>query len=113
MVEVALLPPVKPEPPAPTAASPAATAATTGGFGVQLAASPEEADAQRLLSKISREQEELLGAYPLQIIRAEIEGKGTFYRVRTQPFGDRSQAGALCSALKGAGQDCFVFPLGR
>jgi hypothetical protein len=120
MVELAVLPPVKPEPPAPApapapapTATPTATVARTGEFGVQLAASPVEADARRLLSKISEEQEELLGAYPLEIIRAEIEGKGTFYRVRTLPFGDRSQASALCSALKGAGQDCFVFPLGR
>jgi cell division protein FtsN len=124
MVELAVLPPVKPSPPpapvveapaaAPTAGQPASqpaasVSAGTGEFGVQVAASQDPADAERLRGLIAERQASLLSDYGLTIVKAEIEDKGVYYRVRTPAFGDRSAAGSLCQSLKASGQDCFVF----
>ena len=42
------------------------------------------------------------------IRRAELGGKGTYYRAMVGPFTSREQAVQLCSSLKAAGGDCVV-----
>ena len=76
---------------------------------MQVAASQDQADAERLRGLIAERQASLLSAYGLTIVEAEIEGKGIYYRVRTPAFGSRSAASGLCQSLKASGQDCFVF----
>ena len=49
----------------------------------------------------------VLGGRNLVIQTAEIEGKGTYHRVRL-PAGSKDEANALCSNLKSAGGSCFV-----
>jgi hypothetical protein len=41
------------------------------------------------------------------IVKAEIAGKGTFWRVRV-PAGSRNEAVKLCESYKSAGGSCFV-----
>ena len=48
-----------------------------------------------------------MGGKGVTIVKAEISGKGTFYRVRV-PAGSRSDAQALCEKYKAAGGNCFV-----
>ena len=49
----------------------------------------------------------LFGGRAITIQQAEIEGRGTFHRVRVAAS-DRQDAIALCEALKRAGGSCFV-----
>jgi hypothetical protein len=80
-----------------------------GDFGVQVAASQDPAEAERLRELIAERQTSLLSDYELTIVKADIEGKGVYYRVRIPAFGNRSVAAGLCQSLKASGQDCFVF----
>ena len=92
---------------APAAASPAVTTGSTDGFVVQLAALPSEADARATATSLSQQYGGLIGSRGLVIQRADIEGRGTFYRVRVAA-NDRADANGLCNQIKSAGGNCFV-----
>ena len=50
---------------------------------------------------------EVIGGKGVNIVKAEIAGKGTFWRVRV-PAGSRGDAVSLCESYKAAGGNCFV-----
>jgi hypothetical protein len=96
---------------APAAEAPATEAPpaqpASGGFVMQIASQPSEAAAQASLVDLSKRFGNILGGRAYTIQRAEVPGKGTFYRLRIDA-GSRSEANALCQRYKAAGGSCFV-----
>lgn len=96
--------------PATTAAVPAARqpAAPRGGssYGVQLASSPVEADANAAFAKLKRRYPAQLGPYTATVHRAET-GDKPVYRVRVGGM-TQDEAKALCTQLQSAGGACLV-----
>jgi hypothetical protein len=93
-----------------TASAPAPTVATEAPstpFSVQMASLPTEADAQQSARALTNRFGNVLGGRSLVIRRAEIEGKGTYYRVRVGAD-SRAEANTLCGQIKSAGGSCFV-----
>lgn len=88
------------------ALEPAASAAA-GGYSMQIASQPSEAAAQSSYQALARRYGNVLGGRTANIVKAEIAGKGTFWRVRV-PAGNRNEAVRLCEQYKSAGGNCFV-----
>jgi cell division septation protein DedD len=98
--EPAAEPEAEPEPAQPAAER-------DGAYAVQLAAFRDEAGARAAWDRFRERYPELLGDLQLLLQRTEIEGRGTFWRVRTGPFQQKSAADGLCAKLKDRGQDCL------
>ncbi|MCK3777654.1 SPOR domain-containing protein [Ensifer sesbaniae] len=79
----------------------------TGGYYIQVASLPSEAEAQKSYNSLSSKFGSVIGGRGVDIRKAEIAGKGTYYRVRI-PAGSKEEANALCSKYKGAGGSCLV-----
>lgn len=102
-------------PTAPAAAPASAPAAQNtqvaslgqGGYVIQIASLPSQADAQRSYQNLSNKFGSVIGGRGVDIKAAEIAGKGTFYRVRI-PAGSKEQAVALCEKYRAAGGSCLV-----
>jgi hypothetical protein len=102
--------------PAPTTATPARSAPTrvasapggNGSYLVQVSSQRSEADAQAAFRSIKSKYSSVLGDRQPVIRRAELAGRGTYYRAMVGPFSTRDQAIQLCSSLKAAGGDCVV-----
>ncbi|WP_104667273.1 SPOR domain-containing protein [Ensifer adhaerens] len=78
-----------------------------GGYFIQVASLPSEAEAQKSYNSLSNKFGSVIGGRGVDIRKAEIAGKGTYYRVRI-PAGSKEEANALCSKYKGAGGSCLV-----
>ena len=96
--------------PATTAALPAASqpAAAKGGaaFGVQLASSTVEADANAAFAKLKKKYPAQLGPYTATVHKAET-GDKPVYRVRVGGM-TQDEAKGLCAQLQSAGGTCLV-----
>jgi hypothetical protein len=90
--------------PATAAAKPAASA---GGYAIQIASTPTAEDAQKSYANLSRRFGNVIGGRGVDIRRADVPGKGTFYRVRINA-GSKENAVELCTKYKAAGGSCFV-----
>ncbi|MCA1969782.1 MAG: SPOR domain-containing protein, partial [Rhizobium sp.] len=97
--------------PAPAAAAPEPAAAqpapAAGGYYMQVASLPSEAEAEKSYRNISAKFGSVVGGRAYEIKRAEIAGKGTYYRVRISA-GTKAEAQALCERYKSAGGSCLV-----
>lgn len=90
------------------AATPAATSTpSAGGYYIQIASLPSQAEAQKSYQNMSTKFGSVIGGRGVDIKAAEIAGKGTFYRVRI-PAGDKNEAVALCEKFRSAGGSCLV-----
>lgn len=98
---------VKPDQVAAIDTTATATAATTGAWSMQIASQPSEAAAQSTYQDLARRYGAVLGGRSVNIVKAEIAGKGTFWRVRV-PAETRNDAVNLCNSYKAAGGNCFV-----
>ncbi|WP_348270779.1 SPOR domain-containing protein [Rhizobium sp. Root1212] len=78
-----------------------------GSYVIQIASLPSEAEAQTSYNKLSGKFGSVIGGRGVDIKKAEIAGKGTYYRVRI-PAGSKDDANALCSRYKSAGGSCLV-----
>ena len=85
----------------------AATSTAGGGWSMQIASQPNEAAAQSSYQNLVRRYASVLEGRPVNIVKADIAGKGTFWRVRV-PADSRNDAIALCETYKAAGGNCFV-----
>jgi hypothetical protein len=83
-----------------------ATAAASG-WAMQIASQPSAAAAQTNYQRLAHRYGSVLGGHGVDIVKAEIAGKGTYYRVRV-PASSREEAIALCTKYKAAGGNCFV-----
>ena len=104
--------PAAPEQPAaaePAAPAPApAPQIAAGDFLIQLASLTSQDAAQRAWSTLQQKHASLLGDMALNIQEANIEGKGTYYRVQAGPLPNRATADDMCARLKAEQQDCIV-----
>ncbi|GHC62850.1 SPOR domain-containing protein [Limoniibacter endophyticus] len=89
-------------PPAAPQAAPAA-----GEWSIQIASQPSREAAQASYNSLAQRYSSILGSRSYNIVAAQIEGRGTFYRVRING-GTRDQAVRLCEQYKAAGGSCFV-----
>ncbi len=85
----------------------AASAAGGGSWSMQIASQPTVESAQSTYQDLQRRYGSVLAGHTANIVKAEIAGKGTFYRVRV-PAQSRNDAINLCSSYKAAGGNCFV-----
>ncbi|MDQ1183238.1 SPOR domain-containing protein [Agrobacterium larrymoorei] len=93
---------------APAAATAAATSTpSSGGYYIQIASLPSQAEAQKSYQNMSAKFGSVIGGRGVDIKAAEIAGKGTFYRVRI-PAGDKNEAAALCERFRSAGGSCLI-----
>lgn len=105
---VAEAPVAEPAAEAPVADAPAKAAPASGGaYVVQLLALRDEASAKAAWSKLTVKYGSLAD-HALDIEKADLGDKGTFYRVRAAGFTSKSSATSFCANLKKAGQDCMV-----
>lgn len=82
-------------------------AVAPGSYVIQIASLPSEAEAQKSYNSLSSRFSSVIGGRGVDIKKAEIPNKGTFFRVRI-PVGSREEANALCSRYKSAGGSCLV-----
>ena len=92
---------------AEAAPTPAPAAEASGSWSVQIASQPTAEAAQTSYQNMARRYAEILGGHAANIVKADIAGKGTYYRVRIASS-SKDDAIALCTKLKAAGGNCFV-----
>lgn len=98
---------------APVAAAPvsapaaAAPAGAVSEWSMQIASQPTAEGAQSTYQDLARRYGSVLEGRGVNIVRADIEGRGTYYRVRI-PASSRDEAIQLCTRYKAAGGSCFV-----
>lgn len=98
------------EPQQVASAANAATSASsqaTSEWSMQIASQPSAESAQATYQDLARQYGNLLEGRGVNIVRAEIDGRGTFYRVRI-PASTRDEAVQLCTQYQSAGGSCFV-----
>ncbi|KUM27881.1 sporulation protein [Mesorhizobium loti] len=86
---------------------PATASAGGGSWSMQIASQPTVESAQSTYQDLQRRYGSVLSGRTANIVKAEIAGKGTFYRVRV-PAQSRNDAINLCTSYKAAGGTCFV-----
>jgi hypothetical protein len=74
---------------------------------VQIASLPSEADAQKSQANLKVKFASVIGNHPLEIRKADIAGKGTYYRVRVVA-GSKDEAAAICERYRTAGGTCLI-----
>lgn len=77
-------------------------------FLIQLSAQTNETVARNLWNKMSDKHADVLGNLTPYIIKVQIDGKGTIYRVRAGGFGNRKAGSRLCDRLKRRSVSCYV-----
>jgi hypothetical protein len=92
---------------AASAAQAAVTAQPASAWSVQIASQPSAEAARASYEELARRYGSLLQGKGVNIVRADIAGKGTYYRVRI-PAESRAEAISLCERYKAAGGACFV-----
>ncbi|GAB4351104.1 MAG: hypothetical protein Kow0026_07900 [Oricola sp.] len=100
----AVAPQQQAEPPAQPAPQQAVPA---GAYTVQIASQPSAELARKSAADLSRVYANLIGNRQVAIQQAEIEGRGTYHRVRIVA-NSRQDAVALCERIKQEGGSCFV-----
>ncbi|AVA21397.1 MULTISPECIES: SPOR domain-containing protein [unclassified Rhizobium] len=93
--------------PAAAQAAPAASASASGAYGVQIASLPSEAEAQKSQANLKVKFASVIGGHPLEIRKADIAGKGTYYRVRVVA-GSKDEAADICQRYRAAGGTCLI-----
>jgi hypothetical protein len=91
--------------PPPAAAAPKVPAA--GDYVIQLGAVRAADSADKEWGRIQKANHDLLEALKSDITRVELEGKGTFWRVRAGPLSEAA-ARQLCAELSSRGQGCIL-----
>lgn len=102
-------PPAAPPPAEETVAALSIPAPTAdGSWVVQIGSFRTEEEAESAwVNFITGFSDIAAGASP-DIQSAEIEGRGTYHRLRISAFAGRDEAAAFCAALQGRGQDCYA-----
>lgn len=92
-------------PPAPVAAAPKAVSG--GAFVVQLGALRTQEDADKEWVRLKKANADVLGSLASDIMKVDIAGKGTFFRLRAGPLDDAA-AKAACEELGKRKVGCIV-----
>ncbi|WP_300530015.1 SPOR domain-containing protein [Maricaulis sp.] len=80
----------------------------TGGWVVQIASFRAEAEAEAAWLAFQGRFSDIASGLGPDVQAAEIEGRGTYYRLRIAAFTSRDAATSFCSTLQSRGQDCLV-----
>ncbi len=91
----------------PAAAQAQPTTAAPGSYGVQIASLPSEAEAKKSYASLSKKFGGVLAGMPYEIRKADIAGKGTYYRLRITA-GSKEEAAAICEKYRAAGGSCLI-----
>ena len=96
--------------PAPVQSPARAPAPATGSsdWVVQIASLRSQAEAQASYDAVAAKVPNILSSYSADIRRVDLAEKGIYFRARASGFADRDAANRTCTALKAAGQACFV-----
>jgi hypothetical protein len=86
----------------------AAKPSSKGAYVVQLFALKDEAAARSSWTKLMKKHGDVLSGHALDIEKADLGDKGTWYRVRAAGFTTKAAANSACAKLKASGQDCMV-----
>jgi cell division septation protein DedD len=78
------------------------------GYRIQLAALRSEPEAQATWKRLASRHKNFLGNRQPNIVRTELGGLGTFYRVQIGPFSSKTESQQLCKNFKQGGLDCFL-----
>ncbi len=89
------------------AATQAAGAVIPGSYMIQIASQPTEAGAKASYANLAKRYGSVIGGKPVDIQKADIAGKGVYYRVRIGA-GSRQDAITLCESYRAAGGSCYV-----
>lgn len=81
--------------------------AASSGWSVQIASQPTLEGAQQSYQSLAQRHGTMLQGKGVNIVKAEVQGKGTYYRVRI-PASSKNEAISLCESLKTQGGSCFV-----
>lgn len=84
------------------------TASSGNGYRIQLAALRSESEAQATWKRLSSRHKNFLGNQQANIVKTELGGLGTFYRVQLGPFPSKAESQQLCKNFKQGGLDCFL-----
>lgn len=74
---------------------------------IQLASVPNEVEAQSMLKTMQSKYAGAMGHSKLRLVKAAIPGKGTYYRIQSEPLSDAT-AKSICSALTKQKASCIV-----
>lgn len=99
------------ETPADPDPEPARTAAVSdpgGDWVVQIGSFRTQQEAEEAWLNFATRYSGLGSGFSPDISAAEIEGRGTYHRLRIAAFSSRDSASDYCSRLQSAGQDCYV-----
>ncbi|MBR5129930.1 MAG: SPOR domain-containing protein [Alphaproteobacteria bacterium] len=80
---------------------------TKSVWTAQLMSSSNKQTVEKAWPKILAKHKALLSNMSYKIVKADIAGKGTFYRLQVGNFNTRDMANALCKKLKAQKQDCI------
>ncbi len=80
----------------------------SGSWVVQIASFRTEADAEAAWVAFRTRFSDISSGMAPDVASVEIEGRGTYHRLRIAAFGDRGDAVSFCSTLQSRGQDCLV-----
>jgi len=107
---VSLAPQAAPAVAQPKVAAVNSSVGTGGGNGafVQVSSQKTEADARASFKALQGKYAGILGSRSAAIRKADVAGKGTFYRAMVGPFGSADEATQFCLNLKSAGGQCVV-----
>ncbi len=84
-----------------------APAPASGSYSIQIASTPSPEAAKSTYAALSRKFGGVIGGKGVNILKAEVDGKGTVYRVRI-PAGSKQAATSMCAKYKSSGGNCFV-----
>jgi hypothetical protein len=82
--------------------------AAGGPVAIQLGSFPSDLLAAQSWGKIKSANAAVLGEYSPKFQRAEVEGKGVWYRLQVTGFADKAAASDVCNKLKANGQACII-----
>lgn len=105
-----VLPTATPQPSPSQPADPQPAQITRPGYWLQLGAFRELSVAEAESKRLAKSFPSLLGDLEIIVNTRDIEGRGTFHRLRAGPLADEKLASNRCGMLKTQGQDCFVAP---
>ncbi len=92
---------------ASTSETAGATTPALSEWAVQVSSQKSAEDAQASYSNLRKRFPNLLEGRQMAVQRADVDGKGTFFRVRIQSA-SKEDADGFCAQLKKAGGSCFV-----
>ncbi|RKR00116.1 SPOR domain-containing protein [Maricaulis maris] len=80
----------------------------SGSWVVQIASFRTEADAEAAWVAFRTRFSDISAGMAPDVASVEIEGRGTYHRLRIAAFGERGDAVSFCTTLQSRGQDCLV-----